>query len=381
LEKLLLRFEPELAGRGALLPPPAAHDQEFFNLMAHLLMCPEGLPDQMNEAIHAVNEMSTSEGLERLEQMMELTGAAIPLDEESSHGDLALQVWLADPALLTRARNVHRLSRLATFHHFGCKIQRPAPSDAALRSVAALERKCDEWFARHNRGRHNTRIDMYVLPQEESSPANPSPEPEYWFLIRHGDIYTRTAKVEKGKLDALHFRPARDDVSVFNPGRGEIRISAKTLGERDLYRAAFGEHIFGDPEAFSERKRYTLLPLTIEGEDALDTHATPGLCKAILRGVEIALPGPAAPRVTCKAADVFGAVRHDELPSALPPGAELTQAWIDLYLEDVRLPRPIQLRPPNTLRLSRQVPVGTVERWLAERGFRTTNSELRQDNE
>ena len=92
---------------------------------------------------------------------------------------------------------------------------------------------------------------------------------EWWFVIRHGDTFLRTAKVEKQKITFLHFRPAKDDVVVFSPGYEELRIHAATKGERELYREEFGVRLRGDGKYFSERKSFTLEPLRVDGAGAL----------------------------------------------------------------------------------------------------------------
>lgn len=375
LERFLRRFEPALAGRNVLLPPPGALDHEFFNVLAHMLMSPEGLPPEMNEAIHVINEMSTAEGQQRIEELIRQSGARIEFDEESSRADIAMQLFLSAPELLARARDMCRLSRLSTFHHFAVHASFASNTAGAadLDRVTSLETACDAWFARHSRGRKNTRIDVWRLPAAGHDPG--AKEIEYWFLIRHGDTFTRAPRIERGRTDVLHFRPAKIDVVVYNPARKEIRINARTLGERDLYRAAFGEHIFGDAGAFSDRKKYTLAPLVSDGADALDVSGVPEIRKAVLRGIEAALPGASAPSVVGKSSDLFAAIAEGLLPGVLPPGTRLVQAAFDLYFDGGAIPRSIQLRPPNTLRLSRHAISETVERWLAARGFCTLHRE------
>jgi hypothetical protein len=373
LEQFLRRFEPSLAGGATLLPPPRALDQEFFNLMAHLLMIPEGLPDAMREALHTIGEMAGPDGQERIEQVTREAGRTLTPGEDCSREDIAMHLWLEEPALLARARNLHRLSLLRTFHHFGCagdfaSASRPR---VEMRSVAALRDRCEQWFASHRRGRQNTRIECYE-PRGEGRPGG---EAERWFLIRHGDTCVRAPRIDRGETEVIHFRPAKDDVVVFNPARRELRINARTLGERDLYRAAFGEHIFDSAAAFSERRRYTLDPLLTEGRAALDAGRLPDIRKVVLRGVEAACPGAGAPRLLLKAGDVFEALREGGLTGWPPESAELTHAWFDLYFKDAAAPRSMQLRPPNTLRLPRNVNPESVETWFAERGFRVSAPE------
>jgi hypothetical protein len=58
----------------------------------------------------------------------------------------------------------------------------------------------DAWFAPHKRG---NRISPIEVPQSAG---------EWWFRIRHGDTFTRIAKVVEQTTEVLHFRSAKDDV-------------------------------------------------------------------------------------------------------------------------------------------------------------------------
>src|ERR1051326_7579353 len=88
-------------------------------------------------------------------------------------------------------------------------------------AIVALTQDLDAWFARNQRGAETTRIEVYPM------------DGEFWFLIRHGDIFTRASKVEQQNTEILHFRPERDDVVVYSPERDEVRVNARTKGERD----------------------------------------------------------------------------------------------------------------------------------------------------
>src|SRR5437899_2563006 len=109
LDAFLARFSAELALRRLNLPGPGADDYQYFTLLAHTMMAPEGLPEAMSEALYAINGMATAEGQQRLESAVAERGLPITFAPESSPGDIALQVWLATPALLARIHNEHRL--------------------------------------------------------------------------------------------------------------------------------------------------------------------------------------------------------------------------------------------------------------------------------
>ena len=143
-------------------------------------------------------------------------------------------------------------------------------------AILALTMALDGWFARNQRGSETTRVEVYPM------------DGEYWFLIRHGDIFTRAPKVERQATHILHFRPERDDVVVYSPALDELRVNARTKGERDLYIEQFGLHLRRAADYFSNRFTYTLEPLRTHGADALDARDIDGVKKIVLRELEVA---------------------------------------------------------------------------------------------
>jgi hypothetical protein len=67
---LLDRFFGRVSGAGngkkLELPPVSASDDDYFQGVAKVLMSPEGLPDEVGEALYMVDEMSIDEGHDRL---------------------------------------------------------------------------------------------------------------------------------------------------------------------------------------------------------------------------------------------------------------------------------------------------------------------------
>jgi hypothetical protein len=275
---------------------------------------------------------------------------------------MAMQAWLANPALFAEKFNEHRLMRLASFEYFGPKtpIDRSAsfstPSEQLLAQMTA---DMEEAFSQKNRGRETTHIDVHQM------------DGEYWFLIRHGDTYTRVPTVANGQMSVLHFRPAKDDVVVYSPSRDEIRIHAGTKWEKDLYRKTFGRRLFGDDWYFSNPKAYGLDPLRIDGVDALDVNGIPGIEKIVLREIEVSWPGEFNNTTFRKSLDLFASEEEGTTP-AIPESGRLVRAGFDFYFGESQKPRKVQLRPPNLLKLGRHCDAVLVQRWLTARGFRMT---------
>jgi len=362
LTKFLLEFEPQFRARELALPAPDLPEAEWYGALARLLRAPEALPEEFSEAVFAIDEMAGPEGQEHLETAIERAGTRVALAPRSSRADIALQVWLADRALLVRAHNERRLRRLSAFEFFGTKVVRQQrlpfvpPAPTALRELADA---LDAWFVRHQRGRDTTRVEVYPILGE------------WWLLIRHGDTYARTPKVEAQRTEILHFRPERDDVVVYNPDHDEIRVNTRTRGERNLYVKQFGRFLRGREDYFSVATTFTLDPLRHFGREALDISGLEGINRIVLREIEMAWDDAGRTTLTRLGDDLFGCVPGAEgVAEAIPRQARLLRAGFDFHFADSRKPRWVQLRLPNILRLGRHCDAGLVDRWVTRRGFR-----------
>ncbi len=205
LAQFFEKFKKEFEARSLALPALDLSDGHYFTSLARLLRHPEGLPDWLNEALFAIDEMASPRGHEFLLAAAEWANLSLVLRAESSREDVALQVWLAAPALLARTHNAQRLRRLTAFRYAGCKLPKAqrvpfTPLDStALQSLTA---GVDDWLDRNHRGQQTAKIEVHPI------------DDEYWFLVRHGDAFIRAPKVEKQQTEIMHFRPKRDDVIV-----------------------------------------------------------------------------------------------------------------------------------------------------------------------
>jgi len=363
LGKFFAKFKDDLKEKAVILPDPALADEEYFASLASVLMSPEGLPGNLNDALYAIDEMATEDGQQRLEEGVAEAQLPLAFDEKSSREDIALQVWLESPELLAKKHNEQRLIRLSSFEYYS----NPTPADQTAifeqpdaATVDALTAALDLWFSQHNRGHKHTKIESHKI------------DGEFWFMIRHGDTYVRTPKVEGLRSEVLHYRPEKDDVVVYAPDLDEIRIHAGTKGEKDLYRAKFGFYLFGQEDYFSEFKTYTLEPLRL-GKDCLDPQGVDGIREIILREVEMAWDGQFNDGLVRKSDDVFASAAAYARPfNPIQEKARLKRAAFDVYFGDSEKPRKVQIRPPNILKLGRHCDARLVHRWLSKQKFRTT---------
>lgn len=325
-------------------------------------MRPEGLPDGINDALYAVVELTATDGYERLKAAIKQNALKIAYDERSTPEDIALKVRVAAPDLKARQYNEQRLRRLSRFDYYE---REPAefhwsnPQTGGKGDLDALVRELDRWFEANDRGAETTVIEKYGFNGEE------------WFLIRHGDSLLRSSKVEKRKREILHYRPAKDDVVVYSSERDELRINAKTKGEKELYRVMFGCYLTRYGGYFREAKTYTLEPLRELQRDALECGDIPGLTSVVLKGLDVDFGNGLGQGCTLRADDVFACQWTPGVTGlALPAKAKLKRAAFSIVAQGQEKPLEVQIRPPNTLRLARHSSAGLVHKWAAARGFK-----------
>ncbi|MEI6075236.1 MAG: hypothetical protein WCS94_06665 [Verrucomicrobiota bacterium] len=381
LGNLFGKFDADLTAHGLKLPAADAPDDDYFAALSRITLAPDALPDNLIEALFKIEEMANDEGHDRLLTAAQLAKVDLKLGEETSFGDVAVQVYLANPDLLAEKHNEQRLIRLAKFEYYGGPsglapsrtgqylqtateensgnrhLIRPAatfsPFEAekgiATATVDLLTADLDAWFAKNNRGEQTAHVEVYPI------------DGEFWFLIRHGDAFARTTKLMRKTSEVLHFRPAKDDVVVYSPKRDEIRIHASTKGERELYRTTFGLRLFGDDNYFCNRKTLTLEPLRLLGIDALDVSGIAGLAKIVLRELEIAYDNKHHESVIRRADDLFAAAADAPFErAAIPAGGRLVRATFDFYFTGCKTPRKVQVKPSNTLKLGRHCDAATA---------------------
>jgi hypothetical protein len=363
LAGFLSRFTTELAAKELSLPAVELDDDAYYEGVAALARSPEGLPPTLFEALFAVEAMATQDGQQRLERAIEQSPLAGTFANDSTHAELALQAFTADPVLFARKLMEVKLTRLVKFEFYASKLpldrrQTFTAPDAA--TLARMTSDMDAWFPDHNRGRQLTHIEVIEI------------DGEFVFIIRHGDTYARVpATGANRQIEVLHFRPLKEDVVVFDPERDELRIHAGTKGEIELYREVFGRRLFGDPRYFSERKAYTLAPLIDDGLDSVDPIR--GIERVVLRETEWAWDNALHDVHAHGSDDLFAsAAEHGPERKVIPPNARPVSATFEFYFTGSPTPRKVVIRPHNILKLGRHCDARLVHLFLGERRFRTT---------
>ena len=235
-------------------------------------------------------------------------------------------------------------------------------TEPSAATVAALEASLDDWFAKKRRGRA-TKVFIYHKADG------------VWFLVRHGEPFTRESIIEDGEgvSGSVFYRPEKYDVLVYNPSNGELRMNARTVGERKLYRIQLGLHFFGDADFFDGHSQFTLEPLRTLGADALLCDDVDGMEWVRLKELHIVRGGTHKAIEIHKAEDVFAALQeHDR---SIPTTGQLSKASFLIQFADAATPRTATISAHNRAQFKRDEDADILEAWLTRRGFMIVDTE------
>jgi hypothetical protein len=362
LEEFLARYAADLHHTGWTLPPPGLSDDAFLQEVAHRLMSPGQLPDSLNDALVVLDEMSAPRAFQQLESAADWPRLQSVLKPESTREEIVLQLWLREQQFLTKQHNALRLKRLTAFEYAGTRVprgQRPAFESPDKLIILQLTQSLDAWFARNQRGAETTRIEVYPIGHD------------YYFLIRHADIFTRMPKVLRQETQFLHFHPERDDVVVLSPRLDEIRVNARTRSERNLYFAEFGAHLRGDAKYFSERAPYTLEPLRHLTPDCLKPREIPGLHEARLRELQVAYDSEGHEIITRSSTNLFDLeMVGGHRPIPIPGTGRIVRAVFEMQFAASKRLYPVEVRLPNMMKVSRHCDFPAIQAWVCATGIR-----------
>src|SRR5437016_5805486 len=81
LARLFGKFSDALDAKKVALPQPDSSDEDYFKSLAAVTMNPDVLPDDLIEALFAIEELANDEGHERLQIAAEQADLGLKFDE------------------------------------------------------------------------------------------------------------------------------------------------------------------------------------------------------------------------------------------------------------------------------------------------------------
>ena len=344
-----------LRTRGLRWPPVDVQRLDYESLVGIIMSPDTDTPAELANGLFFIHEMATDSGMDSLLEEARYSGLGIEGDGDMTPADVAVQVWLSDPEMLERTHAEQFLVRPRSFEYYQANTSRlpdfTNPSDEVIRR---LERSLDEWFDEKKRGRG---ARVFVYPKDDG----------VWFLVRHGDPFKREGSLENGESSSVFYRPEKFDVLVYRPDTGELRMNARSKGEKGLYRTKFGLHLFGREDFFPASQKYTLEPLRTHGAEALVCTDVEGLDSVTLKSIQFYWGGAHNEIEERKADDIFAALadRGRGLPDRVP----IIKASFQVKFSDAKTPRTLTIRVPCAAQFKRDSDSAVLEDWLTKRGF------------
>lgn len=353
---LLRPHEAFFNGRKVKLPPDGHVDRLDYSALVSVFMTPEpDTPRELADALFLIHEMATLEGMDALLDEAVKDGIVLNRNPDPTPADVAVQFYLLRRDLLERKHAEQYLQRRRSYDYFQTTAKEPpelkTPTDESLR---AIEHDLDDWFEKKHRGR-GSRVFCWVR------------DDGVWFMVRHGEPYKREGSIEDGESTSVLYRPEKHDVIVYDPAIGEIRINARSKGEKELYRTMFGRHLFDDEEFFPGTSKYTLGPLRTDGAKSLVCTDIEGMEWVKLREIHFYWGGAFHEIEIRKVDDYFAALEASG--RSMPAKARILQVTFQIKFADSKTPRTVVIRPSNLARYTRDADSSLVEEWLIRRGF------------
>ena len=350
LLRFLSRFDAILAKQGIQLTSP---EELPMDRLVVAFLNPDLEDPGLADALYVIDEMATRHGMQELLEIAEGANLAWDGAEPPTEADIAIWLWVERRDLFEETHaQMLATSRRAFQTYFPISPPPFAPPDDG--TLARLASSLDVSFEKKHHGR-----GCHIFSGGDNGKC--------WFMVRHGEPYKREKTNDDGVRSTVVYRPEAYDVITYRPASGELAINTGSKWEVELYRKAFGEHLFGDIHVdFSEEGRYNLDPIRRDGKDCLECGDVAGIESIRLRELRFLWGGSLREVEIRQALDLFEV--YDGKNRQLPP-AEIAYAKFEVWFEDAKTARVLSIDPPETAGYTRDGDAEVLEEWMTLRGF------------
>jgi len=202
-------------------------------------------------------------------------------------------------------------------------------------SMNALEKGLSRWFGGQAKG-------------EQCEVSYFEDHGEHIMLLRHGTYVRAFPYWDGGALSVTAFRPALEDVMVFEPENHLLRIRGGTA-DRKEYLRLFADIVLGDEEIAVQAEADEVFTLTPFQNGTFSFGGDGPITRVKLRHIRMRMYGIAEPFVEVSAPDVAIALEHD-LPGLRLDAGVLLSAKLTFHIQypgERRTTRTFKIRPPS----------------------------------
>lgn len=317
------------------------------------------MPDDLVEALYYLDAVCSPRSHEDLAAAAHQAFAPGELpDEDYSHGDLAVMIWLKDR---TRIERVHAEQWVYIKSRYDAFVPRCRELPAPPNIDAGTEARFAEDLERRLRKlRKGGAVRVYGYERKKRL-----------CLVAHfGTAIQRDLAVQGNESKPITYKPVKHGVLVYYPQYQELEVHAETKGVMDALVESAGAVLFGYSRAFVAAQapgKYTLQPLIRKGADCLDCTGSEMIKSANLVELGVAYRGPWDHREVISSNDVFQSL--EVLSKTIPSNIKLRHAVIEYQTPGSLKPRRLRLRPPNSASYDFDGDSEFVEPWLRQIGL------------
>ncbi len=353
LHKLLTRFESHFETTELPVPKhPSDIDPE--RLAIHLSNTKRNAPHDLLDALFLIDQMATTTGRDATKRVLCENSNEFPTMHDWSHADVALEAWLIDPQLLSRAYASQLSTRNRTLQILlavdGCTIVNdPASEEVRALIKAELGNRMD----RLDRGD----VDVFTFQFDGG----------VRYVVQRGGAFERRGVWNRGQSPStIGYQPLEYDVVVFDEVRCELAVKRDPVAEHDALREAFSSALTSDANAFSRSAVIDLEPIRTARKGCLWCRDVPGIRHVRLKAVKSSLNRSLKYTHEERAFDLFAA--WDNSYSRHPKG-HLLKAEFEFEFDDSLASRSVTLNRGASIRLTRDDDSEYVNQWMRSRGF------------
>lgn len=353
LVPLLRRHEDYFRGQGLDLSSLRNDEDSARRLLEVFTRADEETPQDLLDVLYMIDDLADEVGHDKLLTHGKQAGLDMSWATDSmTAGDFALAAQIHHPGLVRRcAALVAR--KVKNFTEYRAKKDKGLTLEHAIGNAKALAEALSPWF--ESRGRSPV---CEVHPYQDGD--------EIRFTITHGQLYRSDGSISKSMaMQRVTFRPQQHDAVIFDNRTMTLKVNARNNGERGLYRTAFGQVLFGNPDHFpADGRIYTLEPLR---RSPLDFRPVVGIRGVVLTEVWIEFESPDQRVEKYQSRDLSVSIANDGRPNLR--AGRLTHGVLMVRYSSGGRARKLEIRPPNVAIFDRDRDGEVTERFLEANGF------------
>ncbi|TWT51076.1 hypothetical protein Pla22_38520 [Rubripirellula amarantea] len=363
LLELLSPHQTYLSSRGFNLPAVPSASKLDYEKLIYILETPLiDAPQDLLNALGMINDMATEQGMDALLSAAQQASIALRLSGQTSPADVAVQVWLANPAMLEAQHTWHTFKMPRRMECFSPATDNDSPLlQLTSNRIEACRVNIGDWMDNHNR---SSAAQLLLRETGETIVAT----------VRRGDPFRRVETIDNHGIRAVHLRPAAKDTMTLCRRENIFQINSQLKSAREVYRRCFGDLMYGSPDHFIELPRYNFDAFVEHGFEMISPGDLDAIEYIALTEVRFRNGGSQNPYTIYGADDLI--VDMEERGYEIALDDSIDSISLLFKFRDVRLQRAIKLYAGNAACYTRDEHAVLIEEWMKLKGFMLERSQV-----